>query len=57
MNIYRALSTDIEMGFIEIVDDADNSSKIHKDYSEKIMEALDDQSTYLYLKKWNGENI
>lgn len=33
MNIYRVLSVDKEIGFIEIVDDSENSSKIHKDYA------------------------
>lgn len=33
MNIYKVLSTGDEIGFIEIVQNAENSSYIHKEYS------------------------
>ena len=40
MNIYRTLSTGNELGFIELID-ADNNSKIHKDYSSALVDSFD----------------
>jgi hypothetical protein len=48
MNIYRTLSTGTEIGFIELVE-AENNSKIHKDYGKGLVEAFDERTTYLFL--------
>lgn len=52
MNIYRTLSTGTEIGFIEIVD-AENNSKIHKDYAKGLVDAFDERTTAVFLEDKN----
>ena len=55
MNIYRVLSTGTEVGFIEIVDKSENSSQIHKEFSQDLMEAFDDKAILSYLASKNKD--
>ncbi len=48
MSIYRTLSTGFDVGFIELID-AENNSKIHKDYGKGMVEAFDEKATLLFL--------
>lgn len=54
MNIYRTLSTGTEIGFIEIVD-AENNSKIHKDYAKGLVDAFDERTTAVFLEDKNRD--
>ena len=54
MNIYRVLSTGPEIGFIEIVENSENSHHIHKEYSEDFVETFDDKAISNYLTKCNS---
>lgn len=54
MNIYRTLSTGSQIGFIEVVD-AENNSKIHKDYARGLVDAFDERTTAVFLEDKNRE--
>ena len=48
MNIYKVQPTGPEIGFLELVNNADNSSKIHEDTGKGIG-AFDEEATKRYL--------
>ena len=54
-NVYRTLSTGTELGFIELVQ-AENNSKIHKDYSKGFVDAFDEKTTLLFLEEHNSDD-